>query len=69
MEKENSYLHKIVNKFYEIVEKFIEWICQKFGIGDSNELIRNFEKDTNTLINPEKQIKYEERDKECDIEI
>lgn len=69
LEKENSYLHKIVNKFYEIVEKFIEWICQKFGIGDSKELIRNFEKETNILIDPEKQIKHEERDKEWNIEI
>ena len=69
LEKENNHLHKVVDKFYETVEKFIEWICQKFGIGDSKELIRNFEKDTNTLIDPEKQIKYEERNKECDIEI
>lgn len=68
LEKENSYLHKIVNKFYEIVEKFIEWICQKFGIGDSKELIRNFEKETNILIDPEKQIKHEERNKEWNIE-
>ena len=67
LEKENSYLHKIVNKFYEIVEKFIEWICQKFGIGDSKELIRNFEKETNILIDPEKQIKHEERNKEWNI--
>ena len=69
LEKENSYLYKIVNKFYEIVEKFIEWICQKFGIGDSKELIRNFEKETNILIDPEKQIKHEERDKEWKMEI
>ena len=68
LEKENSYLHKIVNKFYEIVEKFIEWICQKFGIGDSKELIRNFEKETNILIDLEKQIKHEERNKEWNIE-
>lgn len=53
-------MHKIVNKFYETAKKFIEWICQEFAIGDSKELIKNFEKDTNTLINPEKQIKYEE---------
>lgn len=69
LEKENSYLYKIVNKFYEIVEKFIEWICQKFGIGDSKELIRNFEKETNILIDPEKQIKHEERNKEWKMEI
>lgn len=63
LEKENNHLHKIVNNFYETVEKFIEWICQKFDIGDSKELIKNFEKETNTLIDPEKQIKHEERDK------
>ena len=68
LEKENNHLHKIVNKFYETIKKFIEWICQKFCIGDSKELIRDFEKDTNILIDPEKQIKNEERDKEWDIE-
>ena len=68
LEKENSHLHKIVNKFYETVEKFIEWICQKFGIGESKELVRNFEKETNTLIDPEKQLKREEKEKEWDLE-
>ena len=69
LEKENSHLHKIVDKFYETVEKFIEWVCEKFGIGDSRELVENFEKDTNTLIDPEKQLKKEEREKEWDLEI
>ncbi len=68
LEKENSHLHKIVDKFYETVEKFIEWICQKFGIGESKELVRNFEKETNTLIDPEKQLKREEKEKEWDLE-
>ena len=69
LEKENSHLHKIVDKFYETVEKFIEWVCEKFGIGDSRELVENFEKDTNTLIDPEKQLKKEEREKEWELEI
>ena len=69
LEKENKHLHKILDKFYETVEKFIEWICHKFGIGEAKKLVRNFEKDTNTLIDPEKQLKNEEREKEWDFEL
>lgn len=46
LEKENRHLHKIVDKFYETVKKFIEWVCKKFGIGESKELVRNFEEET-----------------------
>ncbi|MCI8700161.1 MAG: hypothetical protein HFJ47_02330 [Clostridia bacterium] len=69
MEKENSNLHKIINKFYETIDKFINWICQKFGIGESKELVIEFEKEANMYINPEKQLKKEERAKEWDLEI
>ena len=69
LEKENNHLHKVVDKFYETVEKFIDWICQKFGIGESKELVREFEKETNMYIDPEKQLKKEERSKEWDLEI
>ncbi len=43
LEKENTHLHNIIDKFYETVDKFIVWICHKFGIGESKELVRNFE--------------------------
>ena len=69
LEKENNDLHKVVDKFYDTVEKFIKWICQRFGIGESKELVRDFEKETNTLIDPEKQLKKEEREKEWVIEL
>ena len=69
LEKENNHLHKVVEKFYETVEKFIVWICQKFGIGESKELVREFEKETNMYIDPKKQLKKEEREKEWDLEI
>lgn len=69
LEKENNHLQKIVDKFYETVEKFIDWICQKFSIGESKELVREFEKETNMYIDPEKQIKKEEREKEWDLEL
>ena len=69
LEKENNYLHKVVDKFYETLEKFIDWICQKFGIGESKELVREFEKETRTYLDAEKQIKCEDREKEFEIEL
>ena len=68
LEKENNYLHKIIDKFYETVDKFIVWICHKFGIGESKELVKNFEEETLSFIDPVKQIKHEEREKEWDLE-
>lgn len=65
LEKENNHLHKIIDKFYETIEKFIDWICHKFGIGESKELVRKFEEETNTFINP---IEHEEQEKEWDLE-
>ena len=57
--KENIYLNKIINKFLETLEKFIHWICKKFVISEEDNLIGDFQKETNTFINPEKQIEYE----------
>ncbi len=69
LEKENNHLHKIIDKFYVTVEKFIDWICHKFGIGESKELVKKFEEETHTFIDPVEQIKYEEKlEKEWDLE-
>ena len=68
LEKENNYLHKIIDKFYETIDKFIDWICHKFGIGESKELVKNFQEETHTFIDPVKQIENEEREKEWDLE-
>ena len=68
LEKENTHLHKIIDKFYETIEKFIDWVCHKFGIGESKELVKNFEEETHSFIDPGKQIKHEEREKEWDLE-
>ena len=64
LEKENSKLHKIIDKFYETIDKFIHWICVKFDIAEEDNLIRDFQKETNTFLDPEKQIKHEEMEKE-----
>ena len=69
LEQENTHLHKVVDKFYETVDKFISWICNKFGIGESKQLVKHFENDTNSFIDPVKQLKHEEREKEWDLEM
>ena len=69
LEKENNHLLKIIDKFYETVEKFIQWVCHKFCIGESKELIKNFQEETHTFIDPVKQIENEEREKEWDLEM
>ena len=68
LEKENNRLQKIIDKFYETVDKFIVWICHKFGIGESKELIKNFQEETHTFIDPVKQLEHEDREKEWDLE-
>lgn len=51
------------------MDKFIVWICNKFSIGESKQLIKDFEKQTNTFIVPIKQLKCEEKEKEWDLEL
>ena len=63
-----SKLHRIIDKFYETIDKFIHWICEKFDMGAEDNLIRDFQKETNTFLDPEKQIKKEEREMEWDLE-
>ena len=67
LEKENSYLHKIIDKFYENIEKFINWIYKKFSISEEDNLIRDFQNETNTFIDPEKQIEYEKKEKDLEM--
>lgn len=68
LKNENKHLHKIIDRFYKTIDKFIEWICTKFNFGDSKELIKKFENETRTLIDPVKQIKKEEMEKELNLE-
>ena len=68
LEKENNHLHKRINKFWDTLEKFNSWICKKFDIAEEDNLVRDFQEETNTFINPEKQIKHEEREKEWELE-
>ena len=69
LEKENNRLNRIIDKFQENIKKFIKWICNKFDIGAEDNLIRDFEKETRTYLDAEKQIKKEDREKEWELEI
>lgn len=64
LEKENQYLQKIIDKFKETTKKFIKWICKKFDLPSEDEIIRDFEKETRTSLDAEKQVKKEEREEE-----
>ena len=68
LEKENSHLYKIIDKFKETIGKFIKWICHKFDMGAEDNLIRDFEKETHTFLDAEKQVAKEDREKEWDLE-
>ena len=68
LEKENRHLHKIIDKLYETIDKFIHWICKKFDMGAEDNLVRDFQKETHTLFDAEKQLNHEEKDKEWDLE-
>ena len=69
LEKENKHLHKVIDKFKETIDKFIKWICKKFDIGAENNLIRDFERENSTLLDVEKQVKREEKQKEIELEL
>ena len=68
LEKENNHLERVVEKFKDTIGKFIKWICKKFDITDENKLVRDFEIETHNLIDAEKQIKREDREKEFELE-
>ena len=69
LEKENNKLHRIVDKFYETIDRFIHWVCKKFDMGAEDNLVRDFQKETHTLLDAEKQIEKEDKEKEWDLEI
>ena len=68
LEKENSHLKKVIDKFKETTKKFIKWICKKFDLPSEDEVVRDFEKETHTFLDVEKQVKKKDREKEWDLE-
>ena len=68
LEKENNRLHRIIDKFHDTIDKFIQWICKKFDMGAEDNLVRDFERENHTLLDAEKQVKRDDREKEYDLE-
>jgi len=68
LEKENNKLHRIIDKFQETIDKFIHWICKKFDMGAEDNLIRDFERESYILLDAEKQVKREDREKEWNLD-
>lgn len=68
LEKENNLLKKVINILQQTVEKFIHWICRKFSVSEEDELIRDFEFENDTYIDPVKQIEHEEELEYEDLE-
>lgn len=68
LESENNYLRKIINTLKLTIEKVFIWISNKLSVSEEDELIRKFELDTDTYIEPEKQIEYEE-EQEYNLEL
>ncbi len=70
LEKENNRLNKLLDKFKETFRKFVHWICKNFTISnDEDMLIRDFEQETRTFVDPEKQLSKEQKEKEWDLEL
>ena len=67
-EYDKKELHKVVDRFKETIDIFITWICKKFDMGEENNLIRDFERENNIMLDAEKQIKHEEREKDLNFE-
>ena len=64
LENENNKLLDIIDRFYTTIVLFIKWVCNKFALGDSRKIIRDFERENNICTDPVKQIASEQGDEE-----
>lgn len=72
LEKENKSLNKVIDKFKANLKKFLKWLCHKFSYPCEDELIRDFNKETYSNINFEKQLDishFQKEDNEIDFEM
>ena len=72
LEKENKCLNKIIDKFKDNLKKFLKWLCHKFSYPCEDDLIRDFNKETYSYINFEKQLDtshFEKDDNEMDYDM
>ena len=68
LENENNYLKNVIDRFKDTIHIFVHWVCKKFDLGAEDYLIRDFQKENHILLDAEKQIQKEEKEKEWDLE-
>lgn len=72
LEYENKHLNRIIDKFKINLKKFMKWLCNKFSYPCEDDLIRDFNRETYSNINFEKQLdinQFEENYEEIEFEI
>ena len=72
LKQENKHLNKMIDKFKVTLKRFIKWLCHKFSYPSEDELVRDFEKETYTNFNFEKQLdinQFKKKDDELNIEL
>ena len=57
-------LSRQTNILKDNIFKFLHWICKKFAISEEESLIMDFQKETNSFLDAEKQLTFEKRQKE-----
>ena len=70
LKQENKQLNKMIDKFKVTLKRFIKWLCHKFSYPSEDELVRDFEKETYTNFNFEKQLdinQFKKKDDDFDI--
>ena len=71
LEKENTSLNKVIDKFKDNLKKFLKWLCHKFSYPCEDDLIRDFNKETYSYVDFEKQLNtshFQKEDNEMDYD-
>lgn len=72
LEKENKKLNRIFEKFKTNLKIFMKWLCSKFSYPCEDDLIRDFNKETYSNIDFEKELdinQFEDNYEEIDFDI
>lgn len=64
LQQEYKHLNIMIDKFKITLKRFIKWLCHKFSYPSEDELVRDFEKETYTNFNFEKQLDINEFQKD-----
>ena len=69
LEYENNKLNKIIYKFKTNIKKFMKWLCNKFSYPCEDNFIRDFNKETYSNINFDKELDINQFEQDYEEEI